>query len=159
MRTLLPLMTVALLLLVGCSYGYRVADYQGPQAWPTGRASITHTALNNAQVIYGLPERPYEVVQVVEIPRGGSVSDAELSTFSTELKRGKADALVLVGTKYDRMLEVDRCLAKAGHVDAQCMQLIQKVRRINRDDPKRLVFLAIRWRDVSAGHCEVVSAR
>lgn len=132
----------------GCAQGMRVVDYHGPQDWPTGRASTTGTEIYDTPIVYGLPGRPYDVVQFVEIPHRDRLDDATLAAAARQLQRTQPDALVLIGTRYDRMLEVDKFLA-ASKADQNCMRTIAHVRSKNaRGGKQPLTLLAVRWKEL-----------
>lgn len=147
MRTLIPLLAVVLLCAFGCAaQGPVVMDYQGPQDWPLGQPSPAGGVIGTTPVVYGLPDQPYEVVQLVDIPRKGGSQDDALLAVSDALLDARPHVLLLVGTRWDRMLEVDRHLAGA-HVDGRCMRIIEQVRANNRDcSAPCLRFLAVRYK-------------
>lgn len=147
-RKLMPLL--ALLVLAGCSkiapQGMQVIDYHGPQAWPTGQPSPSAASINQAKVFYGLPDRPYQVVQIVAVPRNGESPTEALLDAWKDMKRVKPDALVLLGTRYDDLLDVDWYLANAGSSHKDCLRYIKQIRQNNRSTASdNVVFLAIRW--------------
>lgn len=145
MRTLL--MTVLLATLAGCAAQDPVVTYNGPQEWPTGYASETGTHIADTPVIYGLPDRAYDVLQLVHIPRDSDADEASLAEVRATLDQCRADALVFIGSRYDQNVDVDKHLAADRRTNTQCRNVIKQVRNINADDTEaNLIFLAIRYR-------------
>jgi hypothetical protein len=147
MRTLIPLLALVLLCMFGCSTpGPAVVDYQGPQDWPTGRPSSAGGEIGSTPIVYGLPDQPYEVVQIVDIPRKGDAEDHELLAVSEALLDSRPHALILIGTNGDRVLEVDKFVSGA-RVDSRCVRVLEEVRANNRDmTAPCLRFLAVRYK-------------
>lgn len=145
MRKSLPFLLLAG--LFGCSQSVRVADYSGPQRWPQGRPSTCAVRLADAPVLFGLPNRPYEVTQIVEIARKGPHVEDDLAAAQPQLGPSRADAFLLIGSKYDRLLDVEQYLAQATEVDPGCISFLKQIRKKNLTDPaNNYVLLAISWR-------------
>lgn len=145
MRTLM--MTVLLVTLAGCAAQDPVVTYNGPQEWPTGYASETGTHIAGTPVVYGLPDRAYEVLQLVHIPRDSDADETSLAATRAALEQCRPDALVFIGSRYDQNLSVDQHLAADVRTNAECRRVIKRVRSVNADDSEPdLIFLAIRYR-------------
>jgi hypothetical protein len=150
MRILLPLLLVST--LVGCAGNNTstsispVSNYQGPQNWPLGWGTIDGPKIHNAPVMYGLPHQPYKVLQIVRVNRQNQNNPEELEALSHALARTRPDALVLIGTRYDRNLEVDEHLTKSRNVHPDCLKTVYNIRANNADATSEdVVFLAVRF--------------
>lgn len=80
-------------ILAGCSQiGWR--DYRGPQAWATGGAFVSD--LDGLPLYEGLPERPYEVIGMIEAYDDGDWfrSSANLSRVKKLAQDHDGDALI-----------------------------------------------------------------
>ncbi len=64
MRTIVVLMG-SMVAMTGCGPQVEFLQYRGPQNWPTGSAFVR--VVEGVEVYEGLPDRPYEVLGIIDI--------------------------------------------------------------------------------------------
>ncbi len=85
--------TLVLLLLCGC-VRVEYLDYRGVQAWPTGSAFVQD--VDGMPVYEGLPEKPYDVVGLVDVYDDQPFfhSDSTKKKVLDQARKHHADAIV-----------------------------------------------------------------
>ena len=156
-------LTGALLLAAGCGPRVEFMQYRGAQDWPTGGAFVR--VVSGMDVYEGLPDKPYEVVGLIDIYDNKPFFQNAFATHDVleHAKKNNANALVWLSKR--AIMSGSLRMAEAAHEPAEIdaghstQPLVTRVRgsatasgdsvRYAEDvwvEPQRTTLLAIRWK-------------